>query len=93
VRRSRPFNTLWLAIVFIIAWAVGVQWLATDACLDRGGAVTGFVCSNDQEEPWPLFSLISVSGALFVAAVVAGLVSAGWWCLATMTRRDERRDA
>ena len=78
-----------IALALLVAFCV-MQWVARDACLDRGGVMTFLYCATFDGEPLSLVALIgaplaiSITGASFVATGLA-------WAIVRIVRRHRRR--
>lgn len=78
-----------ISLALLVALCV-MQWVARDACLDRGGVMTFFYCATVDGEPLSLVTIVgaqltfSIVGASFVAV---GLV----WAIIRIVQRHARR--
>jgi hypothetical protein len=81
-------------VAFVILWLLALEWLAEDACLDRGGQIlANNICSNGEDPPWKLYSLIHPIGAAIMAVIVAILVALSTGGIYWAMRRRGKRDA
>jgi hypothetical protein len=63
-------------VTFLVLWLLSLQWLAEDTCLDRGGQIlANNICSNGEDRPWQLYSLIHPVGAALMGVIVAVIVA------------------
>jgi hypothetical protein len=81
-------------VAFVLIWLQLHQWAAESGCADRGGRIlANNICSNGEDAPWPLYSLVHPMGMLINAVIAAVFVAGAAAAIRWAARRRRGRDA
>ena len=93
--KARRVWAISLIVIAVVAvWLLLYRWAAVDGCLDRGGMVLpDNVCSNGEDPPWQLYSLVHPMGLAILGAISIAFVGAPVILWHWIARKVGRRDA